>query len=346
MSDFVRILLPDTGRGLQRDASLAATIVEEAGYRSEIETVPIQSERVIRWLDSLDRWKAKRLSGRLLYAVNRLLLRVCSLARRSQPILTVHIQRIQLRYLGNSGEHWLIPNQEWFQTSKQQYLGFYDRVLCKTREAHRAFSSVVPNASYIGFSGSLPAPPDHRKDWSRWLHVAGNNRKKGSAAVVRVWARHPEWPVLDLVIEDRNRLPVIPSNARIHERINDADLESLRQRCGMVLAPSEAEGFGHVLFDAMAYGQVVVTVDAPPMNELVGKDRGFLVGWSESSPCRMGTQYFIDDQALEETIENILSMDGGALQDKSREARAWVESNDEGFRERMHVIMEELKRGK
>lgn len=343
MNDVVRIpLLPDAGRGLRRDAALVASICEDAGYKPEVMTVTRWPKAVRSVLNRLDRLKGRLLPQWLCAPLNRLLLFAVARSRRSDPLITIHFEDVFFRYLADNGKQWLIPNQEVFRLSKQQYLVFYDCVLCKTWEAFRAFSAVASHASYLGFAGHLPQCDAMIHDWGRWLHVAGTSPNKGSAAVVHVWARHPEWPVLDLVIDDSNRLPVVPHNVRIHERINDVDLEALRSSCGIALAPSEAEGFGHALFDAMARGQVVVTVDAPPMNELVGNDRGFLVGWSDYSPCRMGTKYFVDEVALEESIDVIVNMSAGSLEARSQAARTWVETRHDSFRERMHSLLEEL----
>ena len=341
----VRILVSDTGRGLWRDAELLAGIIRDHGLTPEMIRCPPRSERVVRWVYRFD-----RIRSALPQVMQSWFNRVHAWLFRTYPdptvLCTIHLQRIHTRFVAGPHENWLFPNPEWYQPVRIPYLAMMDRVLCKTHDAEKSFRPLSDNVTYTGFSGLLPEPGGGgRKDFRRFLHVAGNNRKKGTDSVVRAWNNHPEWPTLDLVIEDRARLPFVPENVRVHERISDETLDELRDECGIAVAPSEAEGFGHVLLDAMACGQIVVTVDAPPMNELVDRDRGFLVGWSRSRPCRLGTQYYVDQQELEAAISEALAEGQTSLEMRSGAARDWVISNDQAFRDRMHALLEELIHG-
>lgn len=336
-------MFPDTGRGLRRDAELIADVVREAGLEPEIEAYSQHSAWLHSFIDRID-WLRHCLPRPLQRVLNSLQRIVYRTFPDVSIAAIIHLQRVQSRYIAGPHENWLIPNQEWYWPRRLPYLDMVDRVLCKTREAESTFSQYHEQAVYIGFSGLLPDGGQNfaSRDFRRFLHVAGNNRKKGSAAVVRAWQNHPEWPVLDLVIEDRTRLPVIPDNVRAHEKVSDSTLAELRRECGMVIAPSEAEGFGHVLLDAMAWGQIIVTVDAPPMNELVSSSRGFLVDYASSIPCNMGCQYFVDKLALESAVTQILESNQQDLEALSTSAREWAISNDQAFRQRMRSVLNEL----
>ena len=98
--------------------------------------------------------------------------------------------------------------------------------------------------------------------------------------------------------------------------------------------PSEAEGFGHPFAESMSCGAVVVTTDAPPMNELVRPDRGLLVPAAALAPQGIGMLYRVDEAALEETIARALALPPEERARLGGNARAWFESNQEEFRER------------
>ncbi|PAU81199.1 hypothetical protein CK501_06470 [Halovibrio salipaludis] len=340
----VRIIVSDTGRGLRRDAELLSDQIREAGMVPETIVCPPRNERRARLIGRVDRFK-RRIPAGLRYAINRL---QCLLYRAPQPrdlALTIHLQRIHSRYIAGSHENWLIPNAEWYAPTRVQYLPLVDRVLCKTQESLETFRELHPRAEFLGFSGLLPervTTDDSPERFRRFLHVAGNNRKKGTVVLVNLWATHPEWPMLDLVIDDRSRLPTNAPNVRGHEHADEALMAKLRAECGIALAPSEAEGFGHVLLDAMAHRQVVVTVDAPPMNELVAPERGWLVDWEGSRPCLLGRRYFVQPAALEAVIEELLASRPGALMDKANLGREWTLDNHAGFCQRFREQLERV----
>ena len=70
--------------------------------------------------------------------------------------------------------------------------------------------------------------------------------------------------------------------------VDDDELRLVQNRHGVHLCPSEAEGFGHTLVEAMSCGAVVITTDGPPMNEMVTPDRGALVRYGRTGRQRPG----------------------------------------------------------
>ena len=61
-----------------------------------------------------------------------------------------------------------------------------------------------------------------------------------------------------------------PSNVTIvRQKMPLPELRRLMATTGIHVCPSACEGFGHSINEARSLGAVVVTTDAPPMNELV-----------------------------------------------------------------------------
>jgi glycosyltransferase involved in cell wall biosynthesis len=129
------------------------------------------------------------------------------------------------------------------------------------------------------------------------IHVKGKSGLKQTKVVLDCWAQHPEFPTL-VVVGKASKEELSPS-ARAAQNIiyypplprEDGKLEAgsvelliepdrlraLQTAAGIHLCPSVREGFGHYLNEARAVGALVVTVDHPPMNELVSRDSGLLV---------------------------------------------------------------------
>jgi glycosyltransferase involved in cell wall biosynthesis len=101
------------------------------------------------------------------------------------------------------------------------------------------------------------------------------------------------------------------------------------------LCPSETEGYGHYIVEALSVGAVVVSVDAPPMNELVTPEHGILAPFARTGTQRLATTYFFDDEGMEATIERLLALPDVECNALGRRARGWYEQNDRAFRSRI-----------
>ena len=117
--------------------------------------------------------------------------------------------------------------------------------------------------------------------------------------------------------------------------IRDGELQRTQNAHRFHLCPSETEGFGHYLVEAMGVGAVVVTLDAPPMNEMVTPERGALIAPSRTGTQSLATTYFYDEIALERAVERLLATSDGELANMGAAARAWFEDNDRAFRARI-----------
>jgi glycosyltransferase involved in cell wall biosynthesis len=241
-----------------------------------------------------------------------------------------------------------IPNPEWFKENQHRYLPGIDSVLCKTREALDTFSQLGCKVQFIGFTSedrSDSAHPQQREN--TFLHLAGRSWQKGTKPLVELWLRHPQWPTLTVVQNDRmyNQARVAPITAPniIHRlgRLNDADLHELQNRHTIHLCPSEAEGFGHCIAEAMSCGALTLTTNAPPMNELITPERGVLVDYHRMSRQRSGANYYVDPADLERKIEAIIAMDDHAVRQLGENARQWYLDNDRLFRMRLVEALEQ-----
>jgi glycosyltransferase involved in cell wall biosynthesis len=263
--------------------------------------------------------------------------------RRNRDECIVFLERITARWLRRAGRYVLIPNQERYPERLVPLLRHLDHVFCKSRHAVEIFEAHHPSVHYLGFTSVDRRLADARPDYRRFLHLAGSSTLKGTATLLEVWARHPEWPVLTLVQHARNAPRTVPGNVElVTDYLPDAELQALQNACGVHLCPSRSEGWGHYIVEAMSCRAVTVTTDAPPMNELVQPDRGVLVPFRRSEPRKLGINFFVDADALEHALAELISMPAA---DKARlgdAAREWFEANDRTFRERLRQLTETL----
>ncbi|MCS3902673.1 glycosyltransferase involved in cell wall biosynthesis [Methylohalomonas lacus] len=267
-----------------------------------------------------------------------------ALLRRRRARVVVHIERIHPRWLHAGDQHWLIPNQERFPRRHLGRLAGIDRVLAKTRHAEEIFQQAGARAvSYLGFTSEDCRDVSVEKDWQRFFHMAGANTLKGTEDLIDLWGAHPEWPEL-LLLQKADRAPkVLPANVRLEGGyLSGQALRYLQNGYGIHLCPSRSEGWGHHILEAMSTGALVLTTDAPPMNELVTADAGVRVGWARSQPRHLGHQYFVDRSALEAAIENLIAISDADKAALGSAARARYEAIDQAFHERVQAIFAEL----
>lgn len=210
--------------------------------------------------------------------------------------LNCFLEEIFPDWLPHARRNVLVPNQEWCRAGTFDRLSVLDALWCKT---HYAASVFAPHYAgpirYTGFSSPDRHDAGIARDYSRCLHVAGRSQQKGTETLLRVWQRHPDWPVLTVVSQNPELgLGISAPNIVRLGFVADNELRFLQNVCGIHLCPSEAEGFGHYLVEAMGCGAVVLTTDAPPMNELVADGRGVCVAYAGTRPQSLGVNFYVE----------------------------------------------------
>ncbi|QBM17191.1 hypothetical protein MARI_12970 [Marinobacter sp. JH2] len=345
---IIRVVYAGSGRGLQKDAEILSEALTKLGHRCELCCVaptPPWRNKLSRLRNfAFEKYLSKAATYRY-YAFNRWLK-----VRLSKPAsdieLVIHIENIRPSELHPNATHWLIPNQEWFIESRLPYLRFIDQILCKTHQAVEIFSSKHPNTRYLGFTGSVcPSNPERLdKDYGLALHVAGNSQFKGTNSLVNCWKDHPEWPRLEVVSQHLHGASFDPTNIKHHKLLSDEELAVLWQKSGLAIIPSEVEGYGQVLAEAMAHGCITITTDAPPMNEVINRKRGFLIPSRNSKPFRLGTRYFVSQADIEKTMTEVLNANEHTLKELSTASIAWYRLNHTEFIQRLQTYLSQISR--
>lgn len=324
----VNLVFWDNGFGLSRDFRLLAEALRRNGCEVTVTALGLKHER---------RRRSKRM--RAYVRAQRLW---CGLRSRWRPPqvfdLNIMFEHLWPDQLIRSHRNVALPNPEWFDRRDQHFLPAIDRVWAKTRNAASIFDRLGYPTSWVGFHSDDrydPTVPRERK----FFHLAGGSRIKGTDRLLAVWRRHPEWPTLTVLQHPREAHPG-PSVRNIEHRLgyldvsnpaHYAELKRLQNSHAFHLCTSETDGWGHYLVEALGVGAVTVTVDAPPMNELVTPERGLLVPYENTGNMALATTYYFDERALEETVERALSLSDAELRTLGGRGREWFAENRAAF---------------
>jgi glycosyltransferase involved in cell wall biosynthesis len=220
------------------------------------------------------------------------------------------VENIPKNWLALSNKKVFIPNQEWIRENVLQNINQCNEVWCKSEYARHLFETREYLAKLIGFSSTDIYLPDVQKNYSAFIHVAGRSHLKGTKYILDLWEKHPEWPNLTLIAHNQNwhKTHCLKNIIHLTDFLSEADVKKEMNAAGMHLCVSEIESFGHYIAEALSCKSLVITTNAPPMNELVNNETGLLVNTSGKDVMGFGEKFFIDIQNLEETIETALQM--------------------------------------
>jgi len=295
--------------GLTRDAELLVAAMRAAGVKVDVAGI---SDRPIM----------ERIRG----------------VKRARRI--IHLERVFPQWISAADINMLVPNQERFPRRQIGRLRNIDLILAKTEEACRVFADSGEPCERLGFTSLDRFDPSVHRDWNRFLHLAGGSTLKGTEDVLALWARHPEWPELVLVQKQENAPASAAGNVRlVTGYASDAELRRYQNGCGIHLCPSRSEGWGHNLVEGLSCGAVVLTTDAPPMNEHVHADCGVLVPTDRAEPRHMGTNHFVVIDQLEAAIRDLIAMPVETKRDMGALARQRYLEIDGDFQQRVADLL-------
>lgn len=304
----IQLLARDNSAGLSRDLVLLAGALNEAGASVRVTGLPHRG-RFAEWLTRM------RLVGR-------------------QPAFDINLmlERVRPEFARAARRNVLVPNPEYFRAQDHAALDRIDTVWTKTRHAGRLFAALGKPVRHIGFTSPDRLDPAVPR-LHAFFHGPGRSANKGTAALLKLWAAHPEWPVLTVAWRRKHvALGTLPANVRlIHEHLDDAAYRRLQNEHRFHLCPSQTEGYGHYLVEAMSCGAVVLTLDAEPMHELVTAERGVLVPAQATGTQDLATLYGFRDADMARAIERCVAMSEGEAAALGAAARAWFEAEQAAF---------------
>ncbi|HEX6832164.1 MAG TPA: glycosyltransferase [Rudaea sp.] len=323
----VNLIAWDNGFGLTRNLRLLTEALQASGHRVDI--TAFRRGKLRKWSRELSGWARsgwRRLRG----------------ASHTFDV-NLMLEHVRPEYASLARRNVLLPHPEWFLAKDRDAFGAIDEVFALTHHALPLFAALGKPVRYVGFTSEDrrdAAVPRERA----FFHLAGRSQNKGTEPLLALWRRHPEWPLLTVVQNPRVAKPGPPAANIRHlvDYVSDAELKRLQNAHRFHLCPSETEGFGHYLVEAMGIGAVTITLDAAPMNEMVTPERGLHVRPARTGTQNLATTYFFDDAAMSTAIERAIAMPDAEAERIGAAARAWYEENDRAFRHQIGAAVETL----
>jgi glycosyltransferase involved in cell wall biosynthesis len=328
----LRLIGKSNGVGLSRDLELLGAALSASGC--QVTQHPCERR---------DRKRRRSLLTRLAMRASRW----GGAAPRALFDVNVMLEHIWPQFVQQARCNVLVPNPEWTDRRDIAMLDVADRIWAKTAMAEQQFAGRGSRVLRIGFDSedrcerSVPRQP-------QFLHLAGRSPLKGTQRLLALWQRHPEWPRLtvlqDTPADNDSRRSRAANIVRQHGFANDQELRTLQNAHRFHLCLSEAEGWGHYIAEAMSVGAVTFTTDAPPMNELVGDERGVLVRAPLAERHNLVRIARFDEAALEDAIARTLLLSTTQLDAIGNAARDWFLANKRGFAVRIQGAVDDLAR--
>lgn len=295
----------ENGAGLQKDCRIVQRELEKRGHL--VHGVQFNDPRQVPWAD-----------------------------------VNLFIEVVVPHLFSKAGEQWLIPNPEWWFPHHTESLSAISRVLCKTKDCFRLVQSLAPErVGYIGFMSNDLDRPDVKK-LPQFLHVAGKSIVKNTEAILTAWRTltYPLTIVTSLnaikqrVVAEQDVLKTVT----VRQSVPENEFVTLMNEHQFHLCPSKYEGFGHYLHEGMSVGAVIITTDAPPMNEF-GLPSELLVPPKTSSQLRMAQLHDVYPEDILAKVQFVAGAPHSAVEHWSRCSRQLFERECEDFRHNLSSVL-------
>lgn len=255
--------------------------------------------------------------------------------------LSLHLEVCAPLLMQQAPKNVLIPNIE-FYTARHDGVA-YDAVWTKTQHAQRILSARLPsNVQYLGFVSADLMRADIERH-NAVLHVPGGSAYRGTGAVIECWRRYgPSLPPLR-VVSRLQRPSSLPKNVRWMGRVPDREsFVRLMNEHLIHLLPSAVEGYGHTLWEARSVGALLLTTDAPPMNEWGAF--AFIPPLNEYqiAPNRIVQAVEISPEAIRQSVDLAVTADEDSRTRFQNEARSHWETEANQFEPRLEELLSDV----
>jgi hypothetical protein len=289
MKAIYNIILPVASRGLLNDADILETLIKSI--------IPNISVRIIS--------KEKGTLGLIIKTIAFL---INCLLRRKQT--SFHLEEIQPFFVKLSKYNFFIPNPEWLRGKTLKQMNSPSiTTLCKTHYAVEQLAEFSSSIQFMGFTSKDRTDTTIQKDFNKYIHIAGKSPQKGTLPLLKLWSKKTDWPELIVITTTTTHVEFNKfSNIKIiNSFIEESELNKFINECGVHICPSEAEGFGHSIVEALAVSSCVLTTNGPPMSELLPSKEGG-ISWVKKGKRYCNDIYYVDEDSLALTIEKFINM--------------------------------------
>ena len=245
--------------------------------------------------------------------------------------------------LNNAPVNYFMPNSEWYDFATTECaLPRLNLVLCKTHDCEVIWGKKTGRTYYTGFEAqdlSTNIPVLNKE--AAFLHLAGNSGTKNTQAVIDCWRQYrPNYPIMIVSRDPHIRILChgMP-NVTYVQRIADSHVANHLNQTRFHLMPSEYEGFGQGMHEALGCGGIVITTNAPPMTEFPGVPHELMIPSSGTFIRRLATSHSVTAEGVRDAVEKAMSLSPEKLVKLSIEARQGFENERDAFRARIRTLL-------
>jgi hypothetical protein len=253
--------------------------------------------------------------------------------------LMISLETIAREFLPLAPVHWWFPNPEWTYEKDLELAGrCFAKMLVKTHEGERIFKGLFPEKThYVGFLTRDQFDPSIERK-KKFLHIGGNSSFRGTQEVLDAWKWEKDGQRIgaELIIISTALKDCEPvDGVTFLEKVSDEELKLWQNECAFHLYPSGTEGFGHALHESLSVNALILTTNAPPMNEI---NAPFLVPSVGQFAYNLATIHEVSALDIHERAKEMLMPDFHVNDARNRLLQA-----NAAFREAFGAHLEDLR---
>ena len=253
--------------------------------------------------------------------------------------LSIFLEVVNEALFGLARRNFYFANPKWLKASDIPIIRRHSaHVFAKTRQATLDLAPLFPSVHHVGFltrdrmDAAVPRE-------LRALHVGGKSGYRNTPAVISAWREYRYWlgpsaPSIPLTVVSRSstvQFDPTPDVTFIRHATDD-ELRRLQNSHLFHVMPSAYEGWGHALHESLGVGAILLTTDAPPMNE---SPTPFKVPSIGTRHAGSATLHDVDPKDIRESVAAMLSAPTtgpGGLGEIGAAARLAFERDNADFR--------------
>lgn len=198
--------------------------------------------------------------------------------------------------------------------------------------------------AYTGFTSIIT--PSEAKNFNIFAHFPGKSRTRHTQDIIDLWIDNEDLPLLTVQMTSN---PIqIPRWINLHNIkfflgvLEEADYEQEFLNHGIHICTSQMEGFGHYINEARAIGALIITLDSPPMNEIIDSSCGILVPVTKESKFNHGVRFFASKTDIKAGILQAIKLTQSERMDMGLQARRRFIEEQKDFLLRLRSLTNDL----
>lgn len=247
--------------------------------------------------------------------------------------INIFLETIEERFFRWADRQWVFPNPEWWMPEYDLYLPVLERICCKTPHAYELFADKSDGAELTGFMAhdKMNAAVERHP---AYLHIAGGSQVKNTDAILAAW-QTGEVDIPLIVVGRYWSGASNLNNVKWMPYVSREELTGLQNACLYHLMPSQYEGYGHVVHEALSVGAILLTLDHPSLDHLPA----VRTKPKRTMPYRLATLAVMDKEDVFALVKAAAVITPTQMVSLSQSARKFYEKECRDFRENMEVLL-------